>query len=599
MKKYSILSNYIYLHKPLFKEEKGYMIKRFLVVILSVVVPLIGTMLSAFIVWLLEIEKSTYSIIGAIIAVFLGYGLVNLAQTYVMESAALQHIEIRVVRYINAIMERGMKIPLEKLEDPDTIKGMQKANYAVNGNQWGVEGFFRMVSLTASGLLGLIVYLAIMGTINPIVMLLLTVIAILTSIFHYLPTTYHKHRRDDFAKYAVTMDYIDEKIAGDSDAGKDIRAYGLTDYIIGKYEDAIRAYRKLYSGLYGRTSLAEIADITLSAVRDLVCYVYLIMRLKEGMSIAEFVFYLGIIGGLSAWLQDIAVNIARLINRNNEVSNYRNFLDDSDEIRDNVMPENGFSNIDIVFDHVIYVYGKSDRKVLDDVSFHIVPGEHIALVGLNGAGKSTIVKLLSGLYMPTEGDIYINGVNTREINLEEYFRHEAAVFQDAFTLSYSIAENIALCEEYDEARVKKAIDIAGLKDKIEMLPEGIKTYMGKDIREDGINLSGGETQKLLLARALYRNPSLLLLDEPTAALDALAEKEIYEIYNEVLNGVTSLFISHRLASTRFCSRIILLEEGKIIEEGNHDTLMDKKGVYYELFKLQSKYYEEGGTGDVA
>ena len=114
-----------------------------------------------------------------------------------------------------------------------------------------------------------------------------------------------------------------------------------------------------------------------------------------------------------------------------------------------------------------------------------------------------------------------------------------------------------------------------------------------------VNLSGGETQKLLLARALYRNPSLLLLDEPTAALDALAEKEIYEIYNEVLKGVTSLFISHRLASTRFCSRIILLEEGKIIEEGNHDTLMDKKGVYYELFKVQSKYYEEGGTGDVA
>ena len=236
--------------------------------------------------------------------------------------------------------------------------------------------------------------------------------------------------------------------------------------------------------------------------------------------------------------------------------------------------------------------------MLNEISFSLKSGEHKALVGLNGAGKSTLVKLISGLYLPTKGTVYVNGIDTRELDREVYYRHESAVFQDTFTLAYSVAENVALNEQWDEEKVWECLEKAGLSQKVTALPQGLSTNLGKELSQDGVRLSGGETQKLLLARALYRDPSIILLDEPTAALDALAESEIYEIYNRTLADITALFISHRLASTRFCEEILLLSDGRIAECGSHEELMEQKGKYYELFLVQSKYYGEGGAADV-
>lgn len=184
------------------------------------------------------------------------------------------------------------------------------------------------------------------------------------------------------------------------------------------------------------------------------------------------------------------------------------------------------------------------------------------------------------------------------LNKEAYFKHQAAVFQEAFITAYSIAENVAMEEEWDEKRVWESLSQVGLYEKVKGLDKQLETYLGKDLSQEGISLSGGETQKLLLARAIYRNPALVVLDEPTAALDALAEAEVYELYAHTLRERTALFISHRLASTRFCDEIILLADGKIAECGTHDALMEKQGIYYELFKVQSKYYEQGDERDV-
>ena len=161
-----------------------------------------------------------------------------------------------------------------------------------------------------------------------------------------------------------------------------------------------------------------------------------------------------------------------------------------------------------------------------------------------------------------------------------------------------MAENVALNEQWDEEKVWECLEKAGLSQKVKALPQGLSTNLGKELSQDGVRLSGGETQKLLLARALYRDPSIILLDEPTAALDALAESEIYEIYNRTLADITALFISHRLASTHFCEEILLLSDGRIAECGSHEELMEQKGKYYELFLVQSKYYGEGGAADV-
>ena len=282
-----------------------------------------------------------------------------------------------------------------------------------------------------------------------------------------------------------------------------------------------------------------------------------------------------------------------------QVCDMRRYLDYCEEDdSDKLVPENGFDSIEIEFRNVTYKYQGADEAVLKDVSFKLNAGEHKALVGLNGAGKSTLVKLISGLYLPTSGDVLVNGISTRQLKLKEYYRHQAAVFQDCFVISYTVGENIAFSENWDEDKIWDCIRQAGLYDVIKGLPKGLMTYLGKDLTEEGVSLSGGQIQKLLLARALYRNPSLILLDEPTAALDAIAESEIYEIYSKVLREKTSLFISHRLASTRFCDQIILLDNGKIAEQGTHDELMQLQGKYAEIFKIQSKYYEEGGEPDV-
>lgn len=224
----------------------------------------------------------------------------------------------------------------------------------------------------------------------------------------------------------------------------------------------------------------------------------------------------------------------------------------------------------------------------------IHPGEKLAIVGLNGAGKTTLVKLLCGLLDPTEGRVLLNGIDVRLFNRQEYYELFSAVFQEFSILNVTIAENIAQCaQDIDDARVQACLDQAGLTQAVAQLPQGVKTYVGREVFLDGVLFSGGETQRLMLARALYKDSPILVLDEPTAALDPLAENDIYLKYNDMTRGKTALFISHRLASTRFCDRIILLSDGGIAEEGTHESLLADGGAYAQLFEVQSRYYREG------
>ena len=227
-----------------------------------------------------------------------------------------------------------------------------------------------------------------------------------------------------------------------------------------------------------------------------------------------------------------------------------------------------------------------------DLTIH--HGENLAIVGLNGAGKTTLVKLLCGFLDPTEGRVLLNGQDIRQYDRRDYYKLFAAVFQDFSVLSATMAENVAQTRTgIDEARVRVCLEQAGLTEKVRSLPKGLETQVGRDVYEDGIELSGGQTQRLMLARALYKNAPVLVLDEPTAALDPIAEDDIYQKYNEMTKGRTSLFISHRLASTRFCDRILYLKDGRVAEEGTHEQLLKQGGGYAQLFEVQSQYYREG------
>lgn len=250
---------------------------------------------------------------------------------------------------------------------------------------------------------------------------------------------------------------------------------------------------------------------------------------------------------------------------------------------------------EIEFQNVSFSYdGKTN--VIKDFNFKASAGEKVAVVGMNGAGKTTAMKLLLGFYNPTKGKILINGKDASILNKKERCKLFSAVFQDIFTLPASIEKNIALCEDVDKDKLNRVIDFADLSEKIESLSQGINTKLHKDLYPDAVELSGGETQKLLLARAIYKEAPIMILDEPTAALDPIAENDIYTKYSEITKGRTSFYIFHRLASTAFCDKVIFIKDGEITETGTHKELMERKGDYYKMYYMQSYYYNEEISG---
>ena len=245
-------------------------------------------------------------------------------------------------------------------------------------------------------------------------------------------------------------------------------------------------------------------------------------------------------------------------------------------------------------EHVSFRYPGAPQDTLHNFNLTIHPGEKLAIVGLNGAGKTTVVKLLCGFYDPDEGRVLLNGTDIRQWNRQEYYSLLSAVFQDFSMLDITVAESVAQSvDRIDRQRVVQCLEKAGLMGLVEQFPQGLDTHIGRTVYLDGVLMSGGEFQRLMLARALYNNGPILVLDEPTAALDPIAENDIYMKYHEMTAGKTSVFISHRLASTRFFDRIILIDHGRIAEEGTHEDLMKRNGLYAKLFEVQSRYYQEG------
>jgi len=592
VKKHSLLSNAIYAFKPAAKTDPVYLADIVINSVLSVLLPLIASGCSSLIIGLLENKLSLPVIVISIMTVFTIYGGMSWLHTYFSAVSGNCYIHMRLKGHMLNLARKNMQLSLEQFESDEMRQKTEKASMSMGNNRDGMEGTMRNCGALLTNILGLIAYSLIVGGLNIGILAMLLALSAVSTLASGLSVKVYQKIEDNLAQQNRLEWYID-KVMDSVTGGKDIRVFHLSSWLIGKYDKAIAVGRKLRFSYDAACYTADVVESVLSAVRSLVCYLYLIAQLKNGMSMAEFVFYLGLISGFATWFSEISRLLVDTKRTSGQIDHYRNFLETEAAMEDKgIIPADGFAEIEVIFDHVSYRYEGAEQFVLRDVSFTLQKGEHLALVGLNGAGKSTLVKLMSGLYLPTEGKILINGVDTRTLNRVAYMKHTAAIFQTPFILSYSIGENVALAEEYEPERVYTALREAGLYEKIASLPEGIQTYLGKDISENGISLSGGEIQKLLLARALYRNPALVLLDEPTAALDALAENSIYESYNTSLAHKTLLFISHRLASTRFCQNILLLEQGEIKEQGTHEELMRKNGIYAKLFHVQSKYYQE-------
>lgn len=368
-------------------------------------------------------------------------------------------------------------------------------------------------------------------------------------------------------------------------------------------EDVWNSTLKLYRGFLARRErvciLANVADMLLALLRNGIAYVYLIrLVLARGMSASEFLLYFAAVSGFTQWVTGILDMFSQLHRQSLDLSMLREFLEWPEPFRfeeGTPLAKDLSKGYEIRLENATFRYPGADKDTLSHINLTIRPGEKLAVVGLNGAGKTTLVKLVCGFLDPTEGRVLLNGQDIREYNRRDYYALFSAVFQDFSVLEASVAENVAQrVDGIDEQRVRDCLKQAGLEEKIRSLPQGIRTNIGREVYEDGVELSGGQFQRLMLARALYKDGPILVLDEPTAALDPIAESDIYMKYNEMTAGRASLFISHRLASTRFCDRILCISEGRIAEEGTHDSLLALGGGYAELFEVQSWYYKEGG-----
>ena len=470
----------------------------------------------------------------------------------------------------------------------------EQSAQACNSNWTATERIWDTWTILLTDVIGFIAYLSVLADLDPrLIALILT-----TALAGYLPGKRisewgFRHRRELQAR-RKRLGYL-YTLGDERRYAKDIRIFGLTGWI-GELRDG--AVRATASFLHRRERIhmwANVIDVALAFARNGIAYAYLLhLALDQGLPASRFLLYTTAVGGFTAWVTDILDRFGELNRQSLEISSIREFLEwpepagmeDGEPLH--AIPGHEYT---IAFDHVSYRYPGADHDSVHDIDLTIRPGENIAIVGLNGAGKTTLVKLACGLLDPTGGRVLLDGIDIHRYSRRDYYELFATVFQDFSVLDTTIAQNVAQrIDGIDTRRMHDCLDQAGLGDIVHALPDGADTHLGRSIHEDGIELSGGQTQRLMLARALYRNAPILLLDEPTAALDPIAEDDIYRHYRAMTDGRTSVFISHRLASTRFCDRILFMDDGRITEEGTHDTLLATHGAYARLFDVQSRYY---------
>ncbi len=587
-----IIDNGIYLLRLM----RSCSVKTFYLMLIQIPVkvlfPFLGILLSQMVVRVLTESGDPQELIAGIVIIG---GLLITGGVLDQYTAGSLQIMMSMVQsgLEERIMENEITADYEELEQKSKSGIFEEAmDYIWRNNSFIPRSAENMVELF-SGLFGFLLYAVVLSELHIGILMIIIGTTLVSFLFADLGA---KERRK--MGWNIATRYITKlhEVSSQPKAGKDIRLYRMGSWFEEKFQDYLTQSRRNFHGKIARKNFKSgWIDAVMRVVRDGVSYGYLIWILyQRRIGAADFVLMTGAVAGFSEWVTKIAVQLANTGQMSAEISVIRECLKEKRSGEETIPSADWKLELDeIVFDHVFYRYPGSDRYVLRDISFTVKKGEKLALVGMNGAGKTTCVKLLCGLFAPTAGRILVNGRDVSEYGRREYYRLFSTVFQDSAVLPVSIMENVAQNREsIDADRVKDCIEKAGLKQKVESLPQGYDTLLVPELNSSGITLSGGQMQRVMLARAIYKGASALILDEPTVALDPIAENRIYMEYNRLVNGKISVFISHRLASTHFCDNILLLQNGEIREAGTHEELMAINGEYARMFALQSYYYQE-------
>lgn len=497
------------------------------------------------------------------------------------------------MRYAVAAFRKTLTTDYVNIESYEGREKQKRAEAFYNARFSSGADFVEQCAHFLVCVIGVIASSVLLYKVNYFMILLILLTCVCEFFLLKILKTKQSETTDNYSKLSGKFEYF-YKLSKNAEASKDIKLYGFSDYLVKTAADFIYQIEHINAKYTKQSAAISGVRALLNLVRELVAYAYLTyLVLKNRLSVSDFIFCFGIITGFSNWIMNLVFSFMEISRCCTDCALYREFVEESVS---EGKPEVDFGEVrSIEFSNVFFTYPASDTETIRNMSFKVNKGENIAIVGENGAGKTTAIKLLCGLYYPSEGDILINGRSSREFSSDSYFDLFSAVFQDYCFMPMTIAENITAEQSYDKERLFAAFDKAGITDKINSLSEKENTLMVKDVYKNAADFSGGEKQKLLLAKAVYKNAPVLILDEPTAALDPISENELYLKYNELTEDKISFFISHRLSSTRFCDRILFIKDGAVAESGTHEELMAKKGAYYRMYQTQSMYYREMGV----
>ncbi len=486
-----------------------------------------------------------------------------------------------------------LKMDYEKLEDSKIRDLQQQVSSNVRENSFieTVEGFLTSL-FTLAG------YAYIIITLEPNVLVIIIMVVLLHYSINKKISKNSYEYQPILARFTRFFDYLFDTMTT-FDFAKEVRINKADNILKKKFDNTIYKYEKENKNFLRKQLIMNILTDILSVIQILVSYGYAAYSAIVGkITIGSFNMYIGAIYNISDSINKLIAQCINLSYLSKYVNDYNSYIQvafpQNEDKEKNSLPAENSEYPMFEFDNVSFTYPNTQKKVLDHISIKIYKGEKLSIVGLNGAGKTTFIKLLCRLYKPTEGTIRYYGTDIWTIKRSEYLSLLSVVFQDFKIFSFTFLDNIILNQKLDEFKLQKSIINVGLGSKLKSLPNGMSTNINKDFDEQGIEFSGGEGQKLAIARAYYKESSLDILDEPTAALDALAEYEIYQKFNEIIENKTAIFISHRLASAKFCDNIAVFQNGKIIEYGCHNELIKKNGLYSEMFKKQAHYYIDEG-----
>lgn len=609
-------SNFMYLLKEAWLNQRVLYLYFVLNILLTLILSAAAILTPRFLIAELTGKASVKTVFLIAVTFFAVTAAGGYFLAYVKEGYELNIAHFRYY-FIEKMKEKILQVRYENLENPKYLNEFWRVTTATSDIEFGVQGILvQLFNLSVNGVSSLF-YLSILGRLNFWIVLLLIGNIYLVYILRSRAGRYEVETSKKSSIFGRRQRYLSNAM-GNLAYGKDIRIYGMSNFLLDRLMENHKGRRAVDLDVQKHHYVADFVESVFSCVRDIVIYGYLITCVLNGrISIADFTMCFMTVATLTITLEKVFEDVAFVKEDLFRIEEMKKFLKlpnegdpvESGEETDSASGEPGRTkeprvpvpeaeNYEITFHHVSFHYPGSDRNVYTDFNFTIRAGEKLAIVGINGAGKTTLVKLVMRLYDPTEGAILLNGIDIRCFELKHYRRLLTAVFQDVNLFAMTLRENITCTEgAYDRERFLSSVENAGLMTFFEQHGKNPDLPLTRYLYDDGVDVSGGEKQKIGIARALYKNGKIMIFDEPTAALDAHAEYTLYHELADISRGKTLLFISHRLASTRFCDEIALIDGGRVAEQGTHEELLLKQGMYYQMFMAQKKYYEEGGDID--